>query len=403
MNPHVPDNGAATNADSRADDAHDAWLDHALHHAPDASADAPAALSDAILRSARLAVAPTAPARRRSHLSPLASAWAWLARPPVAAGFGSVTVATLAGVLWWGRPLDAVLPGEPVAAPASASASVSASERQAKVDPASPTAVTSARVAVPTATPAPAMPLPPPSSTQQADKALPSAPRAGRAARPEAAPQAANNDAASTSSSDSTPTLPMPPPAASPAPSAIEAPPAATQALMDQRQRASRALTDDTLTRAIGAAAESARRGPSQANAGPNAATSALALVRPADAGHTALAALLAAVLREPDRWRWQRHTGSVEAQAMTPNLQRWLAEAERATALQWRPATAGAARLGPPALRLLRDGVLQATLSFGPGVLIETTGDAAPQTSTAALSAAATEALTKALDEATR
>ena len=412
MNPHLPD----PRADPRADDAHDAWLDHALRHAPDASADAPAALSDAILRSARSAVAPTAlpaPARRRqSHL--WLAAWAWLARPPVAAGFGSVMVATLAGVLWWGRPLDEVLPGEPVAAPASASASASASTstsasaRQAGVEPAPPTAVAAAPVAMPAAPPPPATARlasspssSPSSSTRPADKARSSAPPEARTARLEAAPQAADNNAAPTSTLPST--LPMPLPAAAPAAAAIEAPPAAPPALMDQRKRASGAPTDDTLARAAGAAAESARRGPLQADAGPNAATSALALVRPANAGGAPLAALLAAVLREPDRWRWQRDAGSVEPQAMTPNLQRWLAEAERATASQWRPAAAGAALVGPPALRLLRDGVLQATLSFGPGVLIESAGDAAPKTSTAALSSASVEALRKALDEATR
>ena len=419
MNPLNPEG----RPDTRADDAHDAWLDHALRHAPDAGADAPAALSDAILRSARSAVArpvdavaaPAAPAaataataalaapgalrrRSRSHpwLSAGAWAWAWIARPPVAAGFGSVMVATLVGVLWWGRPLDEALPGEPVAAPAPAPASASASGRQATVNPAPATAVISAPVTRPTATPAPATPLPPTSSTKQADKAVPRVPQAARAARLEATPQAADNEAAAPS------TLQVPAPAASPALPASETTPAAAPPLLDQRKRASGAPTDAALARAI-TAAESARSGPLQANAGPNAATSALAMVRPADAGRAPLGGLLTAVLREPDRWRWQRDTGGVETQAMTPNLQRWLAEAERATASQWRPGSAGVAPVGPPSLRLLRDGVLQATLSFGHGGLIETAGDAAPKTSTAALAPAVLEALAKALEEATR
>ena len=421
MNPHFPD----TRPDTRADDTHDAWLAHALRHAPDASADATAALSDAILRSARSAVArpvdavasptaataapvaPVAPARR--HRSPpLLAAWAWLARPPVAAGFGSVMVATLVGVLWWGRPLDQALPAEPVAVPVSASASASASAsvlasapaRQARVEPASPTAVDLAPVAMP---PPPATPPPSP-STRPADKARSSAPQDARVARLEASPQAAANQAAPTAA------LQSPPPAASAAVPASETPQAATLRLGDQRKRASVGRADDALARAAAvapaaapAAAASGQGGPLQANAGPNAAPSALAMARPADAGRSALGGLLAAVLREPERWRWQRDAGTGEALAMTPNLLRWLAEADRATASQWRPAADGTAHVGRPALRLLRDGVLHARLGFDAGAWIETAGDAAPKTSTAALSAAAIEALTKALEEATR
>ncbi|MEO8808593.1 MAG: hypothetical protein ABI433_21120, partial [Burkholderiaceae bacterium] len=94
--------------DKTRDHERDAWLAQALHHAPDANADAPPALSDTILREARAAArqsaAPAAP--RPESVSPLrwlASAWDWLARPPVAAGFASVMVATLVGVMWWDR------------------------------------------------------------------------------------------------------------------------------------------------------------------------------------------------------------------------------------------------------------------------------------------------------------
>lgn len=103
------------------DEEPDAWLAQALRHAPDAHADAPPALSDLILREARAAavqsVAPAAPPRSGESglLRWLASASDWLARPPVAAGFASVMVVTLVGVMWWGQPLDQSLPRAPEA------------------------------------------------------------------------------------------------------------------------------------------------------------------------------------------------------------------------------------------------------------------------------------------------
>ena len=121
---------------TRADDSgaeHDAYLRSALRHAPDASLAPPDALDDAILRRARSATAeadasvkPHVPLPRdvsRGHrplapssglgrfFSGLAGAWSWLARPAVASGFAGVMVATLVGVMWWGRPLDEALPG----------------------------------------------------------------------------------------------------------------------------------------------------------------------------------------------------------------------------------------------------------------------------------------------------
>ena len=121
---------------TRVDDSgaeHDAYLRSALRHAPDASLAPPDALDDAILRRARSATAetdagvkPHVPLPRdvsRGHrplapssglgrfLSGLAGAWSWLARPAVASGFAGVMVATLVGVMWWGRPLDESMPG----------------------------------------------------------------------------------------------------------------------------------------------------------------------------------------------------------------------------------------------------------------------------------------------------
>ena len=95
--PAVPDN--------TADPARDAWLREALRHAPDADVQAPPQVSAAILREARAAVAgtPRAEPGRRDRWS---AAWAWLARPIVAAGFATVMVAGFVGLLWTNGPID---------------------------------------------------------------------------------------------------------------------------------------------------------------------------------------------------------------------------------------------------------------------------------------------------------
>ena len=122
----------------------DAWLREALRHAPDSDAQPPSDVSEAILLKARAAARGGAPGARRvasrdADANPLLAFWAWLARPPVAAGFASVMAATLVGLMWWDQPMDETLPRRP--APTS--------ERPATVPP--PTAP--AKVAAP---PAPA-------------------------------------------------------------------------------------------------------------------------------------------------------------------------------------------------------------------------------------------------------
>ncbi|MEO8079609.1 MAG: hypothetical protein ABI641_03710 [Caldimonas sp.] len=114
------------------DAEHDPWLREALRHAPDAAAEPPATLRDAILTQAR-ATARAGPTRStrpagpaRPH-APWLALWDWLARPPVAAGFASFMAATLVGLMWWDRPIDEAMPspppletGVPAAAPAAA-------------------------------------------------------------------------------------------------------------------------------------------------------------------------------------------------------------------------------------------------------------------------------------------
>jgi hypothetical protein len=150
--------------DNQRDPDRDAWLRAALRHAPDAEDGAPPAISQAILRRAQAqAQAPAAgdprsAARPRRGAAQAASGqqqgggfWAWLVRPQVAGALASLAVATLAGVLWWGQPMDdavrghgpdermrehdrpaspAAVPGSPssdLAAAASAAVSASAS------------------------------------------------------------------------------------------------------------------------------------------------------------------------------------------------------------------------------------------------------------------------------------
>lgn len=101
--------------DPRLEPEHDAHLQAALRHAPDATVAAPPSLREAILQQARIAARvntalPTARRRpaptRPRWLQGLDRATRWLGRPAVAAGFASVAAATLIGLMWWDRPLD---------------------------------------------------------------------------------------------------------------------------------------------------------------------------------------------------------------------------------------------------------------------------------------------------------
>ena len=335
------------------DAEHDAWLTEALRHAPDAHTDAPSALSATILREARSAAAQPhasapAPAPRRDRRSRwLVSAWNWLAHPPVAAGFATVLMATLVGVMWWDRPLDETVRRPPAAVstarrpsaePESAVVAQAPSEGAAVAD-SSASPKTSARMTQPAAS------------------------RQSRAVKTESAPAAspptrADEPARTSAGAGAAPATAMP--AAQPAP-----------APMREERRTVQASADSKLAKASSA-----------------------------EAGSASLVELRAAVAREPERWRWQRGDG--EAQPMTPRLQRWLTELDRASASHWGPASAQAPREGPRALRLLRDGVLQATLSFDADVWLETPGAAVPTSSTATLPQASIDALKKALDDAT-
>ncbi len=137
---HVPDGAPSPMTDAERD----AYLEVALRHAPDAGIDAPASVSAAILREARGAAAQAAPSRpgsgKASGLSggagvaaALLRFWTWLARPPVAGAFASVMVATLAGVMWWGEPIERTLERPMAKADSAPAAPAAPAERVAPV------------------------------------------------------------------------------------------------------------------------------------------------------------------------------------------------------------------------------------------------------------------------------
>ena len=99
-----------------SDSERDAWLREALRHAPDSGALPPNGVSEAILAEARAAARSAAPRRvapRAARANAFAALWAWLAQPPVAAGFASVMAATLVGLMWWDQPMDQTIARAP--------------------------------------------------------------------------------------------------------------------------------------------------------------------------------------------------------------------------------------------------------------------------------------------------
>ena len=340
------------------DPARDAWLSEALRHAPDADAAPSAELSDAILRQARQAVkAP--PAREPARANPLAQLWAWLARPPVAAGFATVMVATLVGVMWWDRPLDDALPRS----------DTPAATRTADPPVAPPPPV----AAAPARAPEEPQAFEPERKKESANTAAAPAPKGDRArerATERRAP-AAVTDASHARSDDAA----APPPAAAaattpPAPAAAPAPTgeiAAPSAAAPARDEALRQGSGSAPARTL-------------AKSAPAAATAGGLALRAQDSGTPLL------TIDEPRRWSWQRDAAM---RAMTPALQRWLVQLDRA--VRWRPADSPPPAAGPHAmLQLWRDGVPRATMTLGDDAVWLTPADGAPMMAPLAPAAAA-------------
>ena len=367
------------------DDERDGWLAQALRHAPDADAQAPQPLSDAILRQARAALPTGQAPRKESKPGTLQAWWSWLARPPVASGFAGVLVATLAGVMWWGQPLDDALHRAPMAestAPPPPSATVATRAPQLEGRTAAMKAAADAR-ATRSTDPAPAG-----GATAQVIESAPTA----LLARPTTPAWA--QPVAKAERSDATGTSAPPPPSALQQSAAIVPPAADTRALEMRLRSAESAAIPGAAPPGAGLTVRDTAR------ADPSAATALGAMAAPAAARTQATAStpqvLLAAIASEPLRWQWQRDGG--EPQAMTDALQRWLAQLATATASHWREGELAASPDAGIALHLRRAGAAQARLRLGVAVSFEPVGGTAWQ---AQLPAATIDALKQALAEA--
>jgi hypothetical protein len=312
----------------RDDDARelprDAWLREALRHAPDADAAPPAALREAILREARAATArPGSAPRPAASLAGwrlrLANLWSWLAGPRVAAGFASVMVATVVGLMWWGRPIDDTLhPAAPSPAPTPSTGSA----------------------ATPTPTPAPS-PSPATATAQPEAQAMRSskqpAPPAAAAPPPRRQPQAERQEADASRDTRAEAQRDI---------AAKAAPPPSTDAALS-RERSRQALPD-------GAAPEAGQLG-----------ARALAASEAPRAAPASWSLLLRALRDEPQQWRWQRD-GSTD-QPANAALQAWMQQLDRAAAARWTARTEPEPAAASPVaeLHLLRDGAWHATLRF--------------------------------------
>ncbi|HUG22829.1 hypothetical protein [Piscinibacter sp.] len=327
-----------------ADDERDAWLREALRHAPDAQLGAPPSLGERILREAKAKARTGAAAPPRGAI---ARGWAWLARPPVSAGFASVMVATMVGLLWWDQSPPPTPPTPPT--------------------PTSQTAQTAPPMA-----PAPEMPAetaqtpaaPPPAAPARSETRSPAADA------PEVAPKRRARETTPSAGATSAATADAAAKAMAPAPAA-------------ERQVAepATAQTDPSLR-------SFARGAP------------AVASLAPRD---TRLAALRESLADEAPRWSWQRPPSS--AQPMTEPLRAWFAQLEAATAGRWEPDTLGTAAAAPE-LRLLHDGRMQHRFGFdGNTIRWETTPAeaAAPLRQRATLSTSEADTLRTALEHSAR
>ena len=295
------------------DDAErDAWLHEALRHAPDADTAPPPRVNDAILRLGRAAVAvraaPSAPTTP-SWWDRLGAAWGWLARPSVAAGFASLMVATVVGVMWWGRPLEETL---------------------------APRGATLAEA------PAPPQATPPAEVRAAQDEAKAEAPRSRVVAAPAPARKAA--------------------PATAPAAAVLEQSGVADAA---PRARESVERREVTATAAAAAMASAAPSGaPTQALRADAPPAMAARVPAPGTISTPGLSNLRFEIRGRPQAWTWQRDDG--EPQPIDDALQAWIAQADRTAHPQWRPGASGGEAVSAT-LRFTRQGVVRAVLRIGP------------------------------------
>ena len=391
----------------------DAWLVQALRHAPDTQAAPPPTLDDAILREARAAAhaGPPVAAKGAAQLrgsqrssNALATAWAWVARPQVAAGFASVVVAAVLGMSWWGRPFEL----DPTRTP----------------DHVEPPPLT---IDKPSARAMP-MPMPMPMPTPQADgrahaAAGEASPSPGDGAAPPLDERIAQRQSAAPTS--------VPGPMSMPGRTVGRSEPAGGDAATASDREDPSAFADRRSAAAAGADADPAVGSAALAPASPpamqpraresasTAAAGAASMPAPARTTTTppmppptneaapsaaaasngeTLGALLASVAVQPGRWRWER-AGTVRP--MTAALQRWLARLDVAVAAaRSEPSADAGLPQGPgetAVLRLYRDGALAATLRLDDAAAALVPGPSVR------LRAADVAALKQSLDDATR
>lgn len=345
----------------------DAWLREALRHAPDAEAAPSHKVDENILRMGRAAVAPRA--ERAVHATPapmpssaswtdgLAALWAWLARPPIAAGFAGVMVATLVGVMWWGRNPEEMKPPQEV--PVAAAPSTPSEPAAEKAAPPAPTA------------------------------ALPDAARkaADASARVTAAPAAEPPARKMAAAPTPAPATPAAPPPKAEAPSVAAAPqaaaPAAPPAQNATADMAARARESDE-RRDLAAAKSAATAG---AVAPQTTAAASTALETPGFSN------LRFEIRRKPAAWTWTRDDGA--ARAMDDATEAWIAQADRSARTVWQAGAVGADQ-STTTVRFTRDGVVRAVLRLGPTGMRLTRGG---KTESAELSRGQATALLSSLD----
>ncbi|MBX3604480.1 MAG: hypothetical protein KF788_04380 [Piscinibacter sp.] len=378
---------------------HDRWLREALRHAPDADAAPPPRVNDAILRMGRAAVAPRpvpAPPAPPTLDERLAAVWDWLARPPVAAGFASVMVATVVGLMWWGRPIEEALP-PPETVSAAPEAATPADGRRAGSAEAESVDARSRQVAPTTslgearapkqAPPPVAAAAPPAPAEPAARKAAAPPPPVAPAVVPAPAPAAApaRDASAEQKRSAATPSeelrlrgSPLERREAAVAPSA--APPAPPPP-------ATNATAPGTVGAAGAAAADAAAPGPAGALSGLRA-RAAVGTIETAG-----LSNLRFEIPRRQQDWTWQRDDGP--ARPVDEATMNWIAQADRTARPHWNPGPA-AGEGATATLRFTRDGVVRAILRVGPrGLRLDRGG----KTESAELSSAQAASLLAALD----
>lgn len=379
---------------------HDAWLREALRHAPDADAAPPPALSDAILRAARAEAAAEGTARPvpattpTSFLQRLLAAWAWLARPPVAAGFASLMVATVVGLMWWDRPLDeAMAPREaPVASSSQAPAAEPAPAPQVQPTPPAAAVPPAAVTPAPEATPRPreARPSPAPSAREtqarqraaqeQRDAAL-------RERREELAARTQEAERRTAAAADSA--IGSSTPAAGAAPPTTPAEAKSDSAFATADRGGAPAAKAERRTAAIAAAPTPA---PLRQDAPRRPVVGPLGLLR-------------ATIATEPERWSWQRDAGATTP--MNTPVMQWLQRVGETARGRWTPLgdrteTAALAARGTTVV-LRRDGAVHTTLRLADDAVEVIDASASSPRQRAGLPAPEATALRLELDQATR